>query len=578
MSSRLIAYLFANTASFESGLKSARRTLRDFKDFSEEAGKKVSQAFLVAGAGVTALTIRQMQQIDANAKQADSLGISTRALKQMQLAAQDAGVSHDSLSGALTIMQRNLFSAAGGAKEQNTALKMMGLNIKDIINLSPDKQFEKLAAGIMKIENPTLRAGAASKIFGKNALELIPLFDEYQKKIDEAAILSDKWGASLNRIDSAKVEQANDAVEHIKTALEGVGNTIAVTVSPAITAISDAIVNAGYKQEDFRALIEKSMMAVATLGDAFRIAFSGVKVTLQSVRLVADDVYLYALEKMKALADFQARVLNKIPGVNIESSISDGDIMKARYASEQARLNMASLMRDNDEVWDEQNSFRTKLAAAQEKSQTDAEKHVKHLATLGKVAGSALSDELDIIAGKNDKVGDSAEKAAKKQARAFRDAARESAEAQEKMFNEISGAFNGLLSNIFSKSRILSPVSSDLGSLAGSILSMGTRALFNGAIPGFATGSDYIPHDMIAKVHKGERITTAGMNAGGEGVDITVINNNGSKVSAQKSRRANGGVDIKIQLDQAMSSILGDPGSRTVDALSKTFGIGPQLS
>jgi hypothetical protein len=43
-------------------------------------------------------------------------------------------------------------------------------------------------------------------------------------------------------------------------------------------------------------------------------------------------------------------------------------------------------------------------------------------------------------------------------------------------------------------------------------------------LPGFAVGTDYVPQDMVARIHKGERIIPAAQNAtsGGSGQSINI--------------------------------------------------------
>jgi hypothetical protein len=62
-----------------------------------------------------------------------------------------------------------------------------------------------------------------------------------------------------------------------------------------------------------------------------------------------------------------------------------------------------------------------------------------------------------------------------------------------------------------------------------------------GAIGGsFASGIDYVPRDMIAQIHKGERVVPAAENrSGGRPINITV-NVSGASGNAAEVRRAAG--------------------------------------
>lgn len=91
-------------------------------------------------------------------------------------------------------------------------------------------------------------------------------------------------------------------------------------------------------------------------------------------------------------------------------------------------------------------------------------------------------------------------------------------------------------------------------------------------MPSFAVGTPYVPKDMVAKIHKGERILTADENAalmaGGGGnstMNVQIINNTPSKVNTSKD--SNG--DLRVMIDEAVADRIATPGSKTNQALSQ---------
>jgi len=99
---------------------------------------------------------------------------------------------------------------------------------------------------------------------------------------------------------------------------------------------------------------------------------------------------------------------------------------------------------------------------------------------------------------------------------------------------ESAGGIGGIFGSIFGSSS---------GSPAASSSAVSQYSLASGAssfglqVPAFATGIDYVPRDMIAQIHKGERITRAVDNRPGFGGNITV---NVTGTNADSVRRAAG--------------------------------------
>lgn len=96
-----------------------------------------------------------------------------------------------------------------------------------------------------------------------------------------------------------------------------------------------------------------------------------------------------------------------------------------------------------------------------------------------------------------------------------------------------------------------------------------------GWLPSFDVGTNFVPRDMIAQIHKGEMIVPAydaeRLRNGGAGGEVTVniINNTPSTVSQSQSQGANG-MELNVVIDQAVAENINRPGSATREAM-KTF-------
>ena len=84
--------------------------------------------------------------------------------------------SVDSLAMGIKKMQVNIADAARGGKAGQRGIgRRRALRRRAWPDLLPEEQFRRIADRIAAIENPTERAAAAVKIFGRNGTELMPM-------------------------------------------------------------------------------------------------------------------------------------------------------------------------------------------------------------------------------------------------------------------------------------------------------------------------------------------------------------------------------------------------------------------
>lgn len=273
--------LLLDDAKFVEGTKRGSKGIADF----QKSVKKAADAAALAIAGVTtafaALLVRQAHIADATNKTARSLGIATQEFQALNLVADEAGVQTENLAALIGKAQKSIVAVAQGGSAK--AFDAIGVSVKDILNLRPDKQFEAIAVGLSKIENPTTRNALAMQIFGKSGRDVINMLENFGQKIEEARAFNDKFNISLSDIDGRKIEEANDTFARLEKAAGGFLQTIAVQLAPAITQLSNDILNAGVSGKEFNIIIADGLKYLGQYIDSLRILFAGFRLEIDTV-------------------------------------------------------------------------------------------------------------------------------------------------------------------------------------------------------------------------------------------------------------------------------------------------------
>ena len=238
---------------------------------------------LSAGA-MTAGIKRSMSAVDALAKQADALGMSTEGLAGLQHAAGLAGASMEKLGTALRHSNRFIGEAATGNKAAADRIERLGLSIQALQEMRPDQRFRVIADTIRGMSDQTERAAASAALLGEGASYLMPLILGGSAAMDAASREAERFGLAVSRVDAAKIEAANDAFSKIGKVISGVFNQLAISVAPFIEAFSNAITGAagdvtrlGDITDTF---VRWAIKAVGPLADAWqglRIAWSAIQ-------------------------------------------------------------------------------------------------------------------------------------------------------------------------------------------------------------------------------------------------------------------------------------------------------------
>lgn len=293
------------------GASSARRNLNNI---AGAAAKLTIGLAAVGVAGFSVLIKGALRSNDALAKTADRIGITTESLRGLQLAGELAGVGTSSLNKSLERLNVRIGEAQRGTGLAKQSLDELNLSASGLAQLRSEERFLKIAGAIGQVTDRTKQAKIATDLFGRSGGELLVLFDggveNIRKTVDEAQ----KLGTSLNRVDAAKIEQANDAITRLKAVGEGVINRVAVKLAPIIEGVSVALKDAALETGGFQFAIDKafriSVRAVGFLADTFR----GLQVTFGLIKIailgVATGITKLANTSLRFFESFGPNIVN----------------------------------------------------------------------------------------------------------------------------------------------------------------------------------------------------------------------------------------------------------------------------
>ena len=285
-----------------------------------------------AGAGLVVLAKNAMSNIDRIAKLSDTMGIATEDIVKFEHAAALANVSTGEMTMGLTFLARNLGNAKQGSKEAADAFKSIGLSSDKLTKMTPAEAFMEVAESIKKLPSPALQASAAMQIFGRSGVRLLPLLKEGKTGLKALGEEAERLGLTFDRVDAAKVEEANDAMTRVGEVFQGVVQKAVIQFAPLIEAAAKAFTDWATSGEGAAAKVvgvfEWVVTAVAKILDVFeeiKVGARSIGLAFRSVSLLAAEAFLWVFSTIEgvynkmvgmvnSLIDNMAHAAKKLPG------------------------------------------------------------------------------------------------------------------------------------------------------------------------------------------------------------------------------------------------------------------------
>ena len=306
-------------------LKKGRKSLNDNAATWAKWGGAVVAASTIAAA---AIFKSQAKTIDVLAKTADKLGVTTEALTGLRLAAEQTGVETRTMDMAMQRMVRRLSEAAEGGGEAKGAIEELGLSAQDLASQSPDQALKTIADAMKGVESQSDKVRLAFKFFDSEGVALVNTLALGSEGLNQFEQDAKALGIAISRVDAAKVEAANDALNIASKVIDGALQEATVQLAPLVTALAASFTDAAKEAGGMGDMIGDTIDGIVNSVGFVLDAVDGVDRVFEGLGKTVAVVALAISADMIAIAEFIVNkpveavnelieALNQIPGMDL---------------------------------------------------------------------------------------------------------------------------------------------------------------------------------------------------------------------------------------------------------------------
>ena len=334
--------------------RSVNRQLEAAAGRVQDIGKRLGLAFGVfAGGGITANIKRTADELDRLAKVASKIGTTTEELSKLRFAAEQTGVSANTLDTALQRMVRRVGEAAQGTGEAANALQELGLDAQQLAAMAPEEQFKLIADAMGDIPTQTDKVRLAFKLFDSEGVALVNTLAGGSEALNNFGRELESLGGVIDSEAAAAAEKFNDDLKKMQIQFDALSVALGSKLIPNWTAWLELVQGGDINRIGAGGLVSKEIEEVNTqivnlksriaelqAGPSIGDAISARGVSLEQLAQQNDRDIQVLLEQLEELQDKRADLL--------DSEVEKRALARREAAERQHNREMASAREDQN--------------------------------------------------------------------------------------------------------------------------------------------------------------------------------------------------------------------------------------
>jgi uncharacterized protein YqgQ len=199
------------------------------------------------GAGALATAVKQAANFaDEMQESAEKVGLTTKALSELKYAADLNGDAFEALQVGIKRLSTTMLDFQDGNKGAQELFRRLGVEVVDASGKlrGSDAVLKDIADRFQELPNGAQKTALAMQLFGKSGADLIPLLNQGSEGFKRFADEAERFGLVVDDQAASAAAQFNDNIDRLGKAFEGFKIQAATTIIPALTEITEKMVEA----------------------------------------------------------------------------------------------------------------------------------------------------------------------------------------------------------------------------------------------------------------------------------------------------------------------------------------------
>ncbi|MEC5422130.1 hypothetical protein QGM71_01310 [Virgibacillus sp. C22-A2] len=222
------------TKGMEGASSKMKATGESMKTAGGKMSKMVTGPMVAVGAGMLALAKKTGNYADEVLDLQAITGMSTDSIQEWQHVAKVAGVSTNSMTTASEQLTKQMSTMADGTGKQAEALAGLGIEYKDLEAASPDERMNMLTQALSEVEDDAKRAEYGTDLLRGSWKEIAPVVSMGADAIDDAKNRAHELGTVMGEDALSDANNFRISMDELGAQMAGVGRNIMSDLMPVI--------------------------------------------------------------------------------------------------------------------------------------------------------------------------------------------------------------------------------------------------------------------------------------------------------------------------------------------------------